>query len=169
MSNKVSNLYWCEMQQWKCCEAQWKCPKGLRVCAQKQQCVQIFSKLMSSQPQFHIGTEEVVIAVVWVSSGKCLKSRQQRDLKEDLVRRDHRGLARALLHLLSHTGALWRVVSDAAKIVNSLLSVSHGLLPTVVCWCWVCARLPGPGCLLKAEHHIPCSHAQSLVPLLRGF
>lgn len=96
--------------------------------------------------------------------GKSLKIRQQRDLKEDLVRRDPKGLAGALLHLLSHAGAFWRAVSDSAKMVNSFLSLSHGLLPPVVCWCWVCARLPGPGWLLKAEHRTPCGRDQSPAP-----
>ena len=68
----------------------------------------MFSKLMTLQlePELHIGAGEVVVAVVWVSSGKCLTIRQQRDVKEDLVRRDPKGLAGALLHLRPHAGAL---------------------------------------------------------------
>ena len=42
-------------------------------CAQEEQYVHLFSKLMSSQlqPELHIGA-----AVIWVSSGKCLKISQ---------------------------------------------------------------------------------------------
>lgn len=84
-----------------------ECHKGLIGWTQQQR-VQMFSKLMSSQlePELHSGAGEVVVAVVWVAGGKCLKIRQQRDLQKDPVRSHPKGLAGDLLHLLSHAGPL---------------------------------------------------------------
>lgn len=64
-------------------QAHWECPKGIRGWAQEQQCVQMLSKLISSQlePELHIGAGEVVVAVVWASSGEILKDQTAKRFK----------------------------------------------------------------------------------------